>query len=70
MLEYVRSRLSGRTQAEWREVADAAGVPYATLEKIAYGVTQHPRVSTLEPLYTRLKDEEAAIRGTAAQRVA
>lgn len=58
MLEYVKKRLEGRTQAEWRVIAGAAGVPYSTLEKVMYGITQRPSVQTLEPVYRWLKDEE------------
>jgi len=60
MLAFIRERLAGRTQAEWRSIAEATGVPYTTLEKIAYGVTEDPRVSTVEPLFRHLKAEEAA----------
>lgn len=60
MVSFIRERLSGRTQAEWRVIAEATGVPYATLEKIAYGVTEDPRVSTVEPVFKFLKAEEGA----------
>ncbi len=57
MLEFVKARLQGRTQAEWRAVGDATGVPYSTIEKIVYGLTTDPRVSSVEPLYRYLSDE-------------
>jgi len=60
MLEFIREQLQGRSQAEWRVIADRAGIPYSTLEKIAYGLTENPRIGTVEPLYRLLKEGEFA----------
>lgn len=59
MTDFICEKLKGRTQAEWKEVADACGVPYGTLEKIIYGVTQRPRVTTVEPIFEHLKKIDA-----------
>lgn len=60
MVDVIKDRLSGRSQAEWRAIAERAGVPYPTLEKIIYGTTPNPRIGTVEPLFRVLEDEARA----------
>jgi predicted transcriptional regulator len=63
MLEYVLARLD-ETKGQWREIAEASGVPYDTLTKVAQRKNKNPRVQTVQPLadYFRAKsgNERAA----------
>ena len=43
-------RVRGSKESEIRAIADATGVPKATLDKIRYGVTADPRNSTVRKL--------------------
>ena len=46
LIEPIRAFLAGMTQEQRRQVADACGVPFPTIQKIATGETPDPRVST------------------------
>jgi predicted transcriptional regulator len=50
ILEMVRADLKGASMARQNEVADACGIPWATLRKIIDGDTADPRYSTVERL--------------------
>lgn len=50
ILAKIRADLKGATLARQQEVADAAGVPWATLRKIVDGDTENPRYDTVERL--------------------
>jgi hypothetical protein len=52
LLDIVRSDLKGASIARQQEVADACGIPWATLRKIIDGDTVDPRYSTVERLRT------------------
>jgi len=39
------------TKGKWRSIADATGIPYDTLTKIALGRVADPRVSNVEALF-------------------
>ena len=61
--EYVRLRLPRPSEkAELEAVSKGAKVPYHTLLKIANGVTEDPRSSTVNRLsvYYRAKEKRAA----------
>ena len=53
--ETVKSALTGMTWKESALLADAAGVPRATVAKVRYGQTTSPRVCTVEKLAAALK---------------
>jgi predicted transcriptional regulator len=38
-------------RGSWQSVADATGVPYSTITKIAQGVTLDPRINTVQQLH-------------------
>ncbi len=59
MLETVIAALDAR-KGEWREIADASGVPYSTLCKIAQGVIPNPGVLGVQALYDFLTQKQAA----------
>lgn len=59
LLGYVRAELK-RRRGEWQAIADASGVPYFTLAKIAAGTTQNPRWRTLERLLEHFGDDKDA----------
>lgn len=48
------------TEAQLRSIAQATGVPEATLAKIRYGVTNDPRGSTVDALRRYFVQREAA----------
>lgn len=50
ILERVRSDLRGASLARQKEVAEAIGIPWATLRKIIDSNTTNPRYSTVEKL--------------------
>lgn len=50
ILAYVLKKLEDR-KGQLPKVADDAGVPYRTLQKIASGETTDPRVSGVQTLY-------------------
>lgn len=60
MLDFIQSRLKGKSQADWKLIASDAGVPYSTLEKVIYGISVDPRLSSVEPVYLLLLRRESA----------
>tara|TARA_B100000029_G_scaffold495222_1_gene559979 strand:- start:427 stop:615 length:189 start_codon:yes stop_codon:yes gene_type:complete len=58
-LEWVIAELHKR-RGEWREIAEASGVPYFTIAKISQGVTKNPRWQTIDALAKELKGSKAA----------
>ena len=58
LLAYVTRQLAKR-HGEWPAIAEATGVPYSTICKVAQGVHADPRVSTVQ----RLADYFASTRG-------
>lgn len=56
-------RLQSMPRHEALSIADAAGVPRSTLDKVRQGVSENPRIGTIEKLSTALakrKVKEAA----------
>jgi len=47
LLDDVVSRLRDRRQKAWREVAALSGVPFSTVQKVAYAVSRRPQVQTV-----------------------
>lgn len=60
MLAVVRSRLVSAGRSEWPAIHAATKVPLSSIEKIAYGVHDDPRISTVEPLYRYFEAQAAA----------
>lgn len=56
----VVAKVRGCTESQLREIAQATGVPEATLAKIRYGVTHDPRGSTVDALRAYFSEREAA----------
>ncbi len=54
MLDEVRRALLAAGRHEWHAIEHATGVPMSSIEKLAYGVHEDPRISTVEPLYRHL----------------
>jgi predicted transcriptional regulator len=50
MLDSVLRSLDA-TRGRWPEIAKKSGVPYQTLTKIALGIVEDPRVSTVQSLF-------------------
>ena len=50
-LNVIRQKLEAAGPAAWQEVSDASGVPLSTIQKIAHGYTEDPRIGTLQPLF-------------------
>lgn len=48
--EQTIERVRALNEARIRQLSEASGVPFPTLEKIRYGVTQNPRGKTLDKL--------------------
>ena len=59
MLDYVIRHLDD-TKGRWEQVAADSGVPFKTLNKIAYRVTADPRVSTVQKLHDYFQNEDAS----------
>lgn len=53
-LSQIVSRLKRLTQAETKQLAEDSGVPYATLNKIRFGITKNPGVETVRKFLPRL----------------
>jgi len=60
MLEIVVSALN-EAKGGWKEIADASGVPYSTLCKIAQGATENPGIAHVQALYDHFRAEKAAV---------
>lgn len=60
LLTPVIARLGELSESDMRKLADASGVPAATIFKIKYGQTPNPRVRTVEKLYSHLIERAAA----------
>ncbi len=54
----VVARVRTCTEAQLRHIAQATGVPEATLAKIRYGVTNDPRGSTVDALRAHFEKVE------------
>ncbi len=69
-LDYVRERLKA-TKGRWLRIAEESGVSHRAIYNVVYAKND-PRTSTVQALadWLRADEEQAAIRGTAAQRVA
>lgn len=59
-LSLIRSRLGNKPKREIKQAAEACGVPFTTLLKVAKGRTLNPRVGTVEPVVAWLLEQEAA----------
>lgn len=59
MLDFVKDGLNA-CKGEWNDIADASGVPYSTLCKIAQGHTEDPRISSVQALFDYLTHRAAA----------
>jgi predicted transcriptional regulator len=59
LLEYVLARLD-ETKGQWREIAEASGVPYDTLTKVAQRRNANPRVGTVQQLADYFRAQRAA----------
>ena len=61
MLDYVLGRLDA-SRGRLPDIAEAAGVPYRTLQKISLRVTTNPRIGHIQKLhdYFRGLEEETA----------
>lgn len=64
ILTFVRRKLD-ESRGQWVEIANASGVPYHTLTKIAQGATPNPRIDTVQ----RLVDHFNGV-GVAAEKAA
>ncbi len=53
MLPVVRMLLEQR-RGEWPSIRDATGVPYRTIQNIAQGAVENPRIESVEKLYLYL----------------
>ena len=60
ILNFVQQKLEEVGRSGWPAIHDATGVPLSTIEKIAYGVHEDPRISTIEPLYAHFQHREPA----------
>jgi len=49
LLSYVQTQLNQR-KGNWTVISKSANVPYSTLAHIAQGVTDNPRVKTIQAL--------------------
>jgi predicted transcriptional regulator len=58
-IELIRQRLGDKPKREIKRAAEAAGVPFTTLLKIAKGRTRNPRVGSVEPVLEWLRKEAA-----------
>ncbi|MFD1216385.1 hypothetical protein [Microbulbifer celer] len=58
LLQQVKAKLRDR-RGEWRQIAEASGVPYFTLAKVASGATDNPRWQTLSRLAEHLEQGAA-----------
>jgi len=54
LLEFVRSGLNAR-KGQWREIGEAADVPYDTLSKIARGANKEPGVLKVQRIANALQ---------------
>lgn len=60
MLQTVREKLVSAGRSEWPAIHAATNVPLSSIEKIAYGVHDDPRIGTVEPLYLYFAAKTAA----------
>jgi hypothetical protein len=49
LLGFIKDELLSR-RGEWREISEAAQVPYFTMSKISNGATKDPRISSVQAL--------------------
>lgn len=59
MLTVVIQRLA-ESKGNWQEIAEACGVPYSTLCKIAQGHTANPGIAHVQALYDHFHAPKAA----------
>jgi hypothetical protein len=59
MLSSVRDALLTVGRQEWPAIHEATGVPLSSIEKVAYGVHEDPRISTIEPLARYFSERRA-----------
>ena len=55
----VRERLSPMNTAQIQALADASSVPFTTLLKIKSGITENPRIDTVEQFYAHIEAAKA-----------
>jgi hypothetical protein len=60
---YVMTQLEA-AKGHWPAIAESAGVPHRTLEKIARMEIKDPGISHIEKLYRFFKDQEVAAAAT------
>ena len=58
-VEYIRTKLSGRTWTELKAISVATGIPAHTIRNIASGNTVNPGVKTADPIRRFLDSEHA-----------
>ena len=56
-IEFVKTKLAGRTWTQLRALSEATGVPAHTIRHIALGNTKNPGYKTVEPLRIELERE-------------
>ena len=49
-----------RRRGRWKEICDATGISYSTLQKIAQGQVANPGVNTIEMLHSHLFGQSSA----------
>ena len=59
LLEFVRARLES-SKGKWPAIAEATGVPYDTITKIAQGTIEDPGVSKVQKLANYFRERTAA----------
>lgn len=59
LFDYVLAKLKA-SNGRWRQIADAADVPYDTLTKVALGRVKNPRIETVQKLADYFRAEEQA----------
>jgi hypothetical protein len=50
ILNHIKSRLRLAGRRRWGGIADATGIPYHSLRKLAYNDMPNPGLSTVQPL--------------------
>ena len=54
-IEHLRDRLA-TVKGQWRDIAEASGVPYSTFTKIAQGKTKNPGFDTVTNIDRALQE--------------
>lgn len=61
VVETLSARLKAMTTAERQRVAEASGVPFPTVQKIAIGQTRNPRFNTVNALQVAINSAPSTV---------